>query len=373
MKRLLCLAIVLAATGTALGQIVPPGNYGPRPGNASASSGAPSGPIHPAVVRVIAPNRDGMSLGSGALVAVTDRHGLVVTNWHVVCDATGPITVAFPDGFRTGAKLLKTDRDWDLAALAIWRPNVQPVPVASEPPRPGEPLTIAGYGGGAYRMITGRCTQYVSPGYNQPFEMVELSVPARQGDSGGPIFNSRGEIAGVLWGTGGGNTTGSYCGRVRSFLASVVGDFQRLEPSQVMVAQRGPATPAGSQPIASPINPPLATNAAVQPPGRLGEPSQPRLLSAPTASISGVQPVPGSTPTGPAIALPPPPGNGGPAVGNANDNTLWDVARNFLAVVGGVFILFQTVRLMTTNEGNAGTPTESYDDEYDDDDEDDDE
>ena len=60
-------------------------------------------PPHPAVVRVYAPERNGASLGSGALVAVSQDHGLVMTNWHVVRDATGPIVVAFPDGFRSGA------------------------------------------------------------------------------------------------------------------------------------------------------------------------------------------------------------------------------------------------------------------------------
>ena len=78
---------------------------------------------HPAVVRVVSPERDGTSYGSGSLVAVTESTGLVVTNWHVVRDAAGTISVWFPDGFQSPATLLRTDRDWDLAALAIWRPT----------------------------------------------------------------------------------------------------------------------------------------------------------------------------------------------------------------------------------------------------------
>ena len=207
--------------------------------------------MHPAVVRVMATDRDGFSLGSGTLVAVSETHGLVITNWHVIRDAAGPIAVAFPNGFQSTATVLRTDHDWDLAALAIWRPNVDPVPLAALPPQPGEPLAIAGYGSGQYRTITGRCTQYVSPGPNQPFEMVELSAPARQGDSGGPILNSRGELAGVLFGTGGGQTAGSYCGRVRMFLTSVREDFFRLRPNPALLAQN------------SPVNPPLTNGVAV--------------------------------------------------------------------------------------------------------------
>jgi hypothetical protein len=199
---------------------------------------------HPAVVRVMVPDGRLTSFGSGALVAVTEHLGLVVTNWHVVQDTRGEINVVFPDGFRSPATLLNTDRDWDLAALAIWRPRVAPIPLAGEPPRPGDPLTIAGYGKGRYRAVTGRCTQYVAPGYNKPFEIVELSAGARQGDSGGPIFNAKGELAGVLFGAALGRTAGSYCGRVRWFLASISDDFQHLDATSTMIAQQPSPEPA---------------------------------------------------------------------------------------------------------------------------------
>ncbi|MBN2291227.1 MAG: trypsin-like peptidase domain-containing protein, partial [Pirellulales bacterium] len=197
---------------------------------------SPAAQIHPAVVRIIVPERNGASLGSGTLVAVNERHGLVLTNWHVVRDGNGMVTVVFPDGFHSGATVLKVDRDWDLAALVIWRPHVSPVRLAGTIPRKGEPLTIAGYGSGKYRMVTGRCTEYVSPGRNLPFEMLELSAGARQGDSGGPILNQRGELAGVLFGAAWGRTTGSHCGRVRNFLGPIMGDFNDLPDSRTMIA-----------------------------------------------------------------------------------------------------------------------------------------
>ena len=176
---------------------------------------------HPAVVRVIVDEPEGISHGSGTLVDVRDQLAIVVTNWHVVRDASGAINVIFPDGFRSAARVLSVDRDWDLAALLIWRPRVAPVPLAGRAPRPGDPLVIAGYGPGPYRAVSGRCTQYVAPSERHPFEMVELSAMARQGDSGGPIFNDSGELAGVLFGSGGGTTSGSYAGRVRAFLTTV--------------------------------------------------------------------------------------------------------------------------------------------------------
>jgi serine protease Do len=319
-KFFLCLTTVLVATAAAMGR---PMLEGPEPSRTVRPYERPQPGVrpHPGVVRVIVSDGTGMSFGSGALVAVRQTHGLVVTNWHVVRDAAGPITVVFPDGFRSEATLLRTDRQWDLAALAIRRPPVDPIPVAAQPPRPGEPLTIAGYGGGQYRAVTGRCTQYVAPGPDYPFEMVELSAGAREGDSGGPIFNRRGELAGVLFGAAWGQTTGSYCGRVRWFLSSVDDDFRRLQPDPVMIARRAEPPPSTTprQPpprptvIARPWHPPsgeLARQVAPQPepPGGTwrpadapggpadGRPSEGPPLVAIPATPSGVMESGGSPP-----------------------------------------------------------------------------
>ena len=178
--------------------------------------------FHPAVVRIAAAGDNSTSYGSGTLVGVNEQQGLVITNWHVINEATQSITIIFPDGFQSSATICKVDRDWDLAALATARPRVRPIPIAAEPAKPGDLLTIAGYGSGDFRAVNGRCTQYVAPGAQFPFEMVELAAAARRGDSGGPIVNSRGELVGVLFGEGGGHTTGSYCGRVRWFLDSLL-------------------------------------------------------------------------------------------------------------------------------------------------------
>ena len=199
MKPFFGLAVLLsaaAATGQTAGRVSNP-SYGAGaalPWQQPCPFPTAPGGIHPAVVRVIVPDRGSTSLGSGSLVAVSQNHGLVVTNWHVIRDAAGPITVAFPDGFRSLATVLRIDRDWDLAALAIWRPNVQPIPLAASAPQLGEPLAIAGYGEGPYRAIAGRCTQYVSPGQGQPFEMVELSAPR-----GTATRADRSSIAGGSW------------------------------------------------------------------------------------------------------------------------------------------------------------------------------
>jgi hypothetical protein len=176
---------------------------------------------HPAVVRIVAAEKAGASLGSGVLVDANHEQGLVLTNWHVVRDTRSAVLVQFPDGFQTAGTVVRSDETWDLAALVIWKPPATPVPLAASPPAPGDLLTIAGYGRGPYRAQTGRCTEYLSPGTGQPKEFVELAAGARQGDSGGPILNDRGELAGVLFGQNSGHTIGSCSTRLRTFLATV--------------------------------------------------------------------------------------------------------------------------------------------------------
>jgi len=208
------------------------------PQTAALSHSAGGRQPHPAVARIIVPQRGAVSFGSGTLVGARQEQGLVVTNWHVVRGAAGPIQVVFPGGFRSTAKVLSVDQRWDLAALLIRRPPVSPIPIARAAPRRGEPITIAGYGGGDYRAATGRVTQYVAPGLRLPYEMVEVSVQARQGDSGGPMLNGRGELAGVLFGAARGTTSGSYAGRVRKFLTPLWSDLDQT-PAE-MIAGREP-------------------------------------------------------------------------------------------------------------------------------------
>ncbi len=244
---------------------------------------------HPAVCRVIVEEAGGTAYGSGTLIDVREGYGMVVTNWHVVRDAAGKIEVLFPDGFRGEARPLKLDETWDLAALVIWRPAAKPVTLADAPPRPGEPLTICGYGRGIYRAAPGRCTAYYSPKIGMPEELVELNVEARQGDSGGPIFNARGELAGVLFGAGQGTTLGSFQGRVKNFLASLAPDIGAPSSSTIASTTTRPRAMLGPPGLAPrPATPGPVTQGLVTP--GLVTLGLPQKISAPPV-VSQLQPV----------------------------------------------------------------------------------
>lgn len=209
----------------------------------------------PAVARIVAPDAGGTSVGSGVLVDANASQALVLTNAHVVRECRGAVLVQFPNGFQSAGTVLRRDDAWDLAAIVIWRPEIPPVTIAQGLPEVGEPLTIAGYGRGPYREQTGPCTQYLSPGSGLPNELVELLATARQGDSGGPILNGRGEVAGILFGEGDGRTIGAAASRVRGFLQEV--GSLGFDPARLVNAAGSPAAPAMPQaPFAS--MPPLA-------------------------------------------------------------------------------------------------------------------
>jgi ABC-type branched-subunit amino acid transport system ATPase component len=111
---------------------------------------------HPAVVRIVAPERAGTSLGSGVLVDANRSQGLVLTNWHVVRDSKSAVLVQFPDGFQSAGTVVRWDEAWDLAAIVVWKPAATPIPVAEAPPQIGEQLTIAGFGRGVTQVPEGR-------------------------------------------------------------------------------------------------------------------------------------------------------------------------------------------------------------------------
>ena len=216
------------------------------------------------MVRVTSIDHDGASLGSGVLVAVNQTHGLVITNFHVVRDTTGQILVSFPDGFTSGAVVLKTDSTWDLAALAIWRPNAQPVRLATAPPRPGEVLTIAGYGrdsvSGRFRILQGvslaRRRTIPTNSWKWRTWPPGRATPAARSSTPAAKWPACCSAPTIVFLTGQ-YTMGSYCGRVCRFVAAAGGDFQRLPVNPAMVARQGPA-------VAGPA--PVAAIAAAQPP-----------------------------------------------------------------------------------------------------------
>ena len=222
-------------------------------------------------------------------------------------------------------------------------PNVAPVPLATAPPRRGDVLTIAGYGRDSYRAISGYCNEYLSPGGNNPAELVEVdSAAARQGDSGGPIFNARGEVAGVLFGSNdslfsGQYTLGSYCGRVRRFVAEVGGDFQRLPVNSTMVARQASPAAEAAPPAAIAAREPPPSNAfpppAAQPPAPIYQQTEPAVQRPAVAAAAAAV-------AQPAVVATPSPRS------DRNEQV-----KTILAAIGVFALLFHGVRVLAAAVG----------------------
>ena len=172
-------------------------------------------------VRVRCPEARGSSYGSGTLVHVDGKSGYVLTAWHIMRDLRGTPEVIFPNGKVYRAEVIKSDETVDLMVLRIADPGVRPILLAAEPPAPGEVVFASGYGSGTYQISHGRFVQYVSPDA-QPrpgmaFDFMEHTAMVRPGDSGGPIFNTRG-LFGVTCGGRAGESMGVCLPRLRAVL-----------------------------------------------------------------------------------------------------------------------------------------------------------
>ncbi len=332
---------------------------------------------HPAVVRIVAAEQGSASLGSGVLVDANREQAIVLTNWHVVRDSRSAVLVQFPDGFQTAGTVVRMDEAWDLAAVVIWRPPATPVPLAATPPAPGDLLTIAGYGRGPYRAQTGRCTEYLSPAAGYPKEFVELSAGARQGDSGGPILNERGELAGVLFGQNSGRTIGSCSTRLRTFLASVGSSGFTPEAAAALAAARaieqgqaheqGEADQSarfrmaaatidgdGQQSAAGPNSQSEAGTAALRAPPHNGPyRAMPADANQPGGGVAPPRQQPASA--APAISLPT----------TAELAAIFDVSTNgraMLSAAGGLALAVLGVRILFGGRRRAAAARERYDD-----------
>ncbi|MCA9261939.1 MAG: trypsin-like serine protease, partial [Planctomycetales bacterium] len=219
-----------------------------------------------------------------------------------------------------------------------------PASIARAAPQPGDRLTICGYGSGTYRAASGRCTQYYAPGPQLPEHVVELDVQARQGDSGGPIFNDRGELAGVLFGASSGTTLGSFGGRVTTFLASLAPDIgggdalQRAAPRAALAASGGKANEHESREFPRAAGDELLGSAASE------NPEQEGAAIAAVETLVSQADADSETPRSPAMtnvaSLP------SAATFVASPRTPWTLhLKNAFAVIGVLAVARQALRL----------------------------
>jgi len=146
-----------------------------------------------------APRRErhtSMAQGSGFFISAD---GYVVTNNHVVDHAT-EVTITTSEGKTLSAKVIGTDPKTDLALLKVDDPGAYPfVTFAGQPPRVGDWVIAVGnpfgLGGTVTAGIVSARGRDIGSGPYDDF--LQIDAPVNHGNSGGPTFNTDGEVVGV--------------------------------------------------------------------------------------------------------------------------------------------------------------------------------
>ncbi len=224
-----------------------PPQYDAPPVNVS-----PSQQVLDSVVRV----HNGGVAGSGTIIAVQSGHALVVSCNHLFeGQGQGQLSIGFRSGSKSPATLIETDPAEDLSAFDVSIPSdLQPVPVAAAQPLPMEVCTSVGYGSGQLAYFNGR---YKGPEMAMfgPFKPAiwtgAYAGSTRQGDSGGPMLNSKWELCGTIIGTNSIRHStiinASLCERLRAFISRVKAKWTPPALADVPPKPNG-TTPAPAKP-----------------------------------------------------------------------------------------------------------------------------
>ena len=145
--------------------------------------------------------RESSGSGSGS---VLDRNGLILTNFHVIEDAR-EIAVRLFNGRAYAAKLIGADKDTDIAVLRIDAPSELLEPIGwgdSQNLRVGQRIYAIGNPFGLERtmstgMISSLNRQIPSSGNRTIRSLIQIDASINQGNSGGPLINTRGQLIGM--------------------------------------------------------------------------------------------------------------------------------------------------------------------------------
>ncbi|HZY17885.1 MAG TPA: DegQ family serine endoprotease [Ramlibacter sp.] len=135
-------------------------------------------------------------LGSGFIVS---PDGLILTNAHVVADAS-EVTVKLTDRREFRAKVLGSDPKTDVAVLKIEARGLPVVQLGDvKALRPGEWVAAIGSPFGFENTVTAGVVS--AKGRTLPDDsavpFIQTDVAVNPGNSGGPLFNARGEVVGI--------------------------------------------------------------------------------------------------------------------------------------------------------------------------------
>ena len=138
------------------------------------------------------------SLGSGVIVDA--RHGLILTNYHVIKDSY-EINVTLTDGRNLRAEILGHDVDTDIAVIQIPAENLSEVPMGdSSALRVGDFVVAVGNPFGLGQTVTSGIVSALGRsglGVESIEDFIQTDASINLGNSGGALVDLGGELVGI--------------------------------------------------------------------------------------------------------------------------------------------------------------------------------
>ena len=145
--------------------------------------------------------REAVSSGSGFILT---SDGYIATNCHVVSGATA-VQVTLNNGKSYEAEIVGSDADYDIAVLKVDPGDTPLKPVvlgSSDELTVGEDVSTIGNPLGELTFSMSRgivsCLNREINLNGTPFNMIQVDTAINPGNSGGPLFNSYGEVVGIV-------------------------------------------------------------------------------------------------------------------------------------------------------------------------------
>ncbi|PKO06010.1 MAG: trypsin [Chloroflexi bacterium HGW-Chloroflexi-3] len=163
--------------------------------------------VNPGVVSIQTLSVTGGGLGSGF---VFDKEGHIITNYHVVEDAT-ELEVDFPSGYKARGSVIGRDIDSDLAVIKVDVPEELLFPLSlgnSDDLRIGQTVIAIGNpfnlsGTMTLGIVSAKSRtlssfrQASTGGFFSAGDLIQTDASINPGNSGGPLLNLNGEVVGI--------------------------------------------------------------------------------------------------------------------------------------------------------------------------------
>ena len=166
------------------------------------------------VVRVLAEYADGYATGSGFVIKSDKEETLIATNYHVVEGKPYSISVWLGEKETMSATVLAYTNQKDMCILKLAYPvSLKPLTFSESGAKQGEAVYAVGFPGAADYLsdkeahtsadatitdgIVSAVREATISSYGTPTKILQINAAINSGNSGGPLFNTNGEVVGI--------------------------------------------------------------------------------------------------------------------------------------------------------------------------------